>query len=127
MNEEIDGTTNPLKHANSKTQPHRRIIHVLDKDYHALSVPSTTTYQDRTMLTVNSHKLDFLNDNQEQQLELKDILITIKTTQPNHRSRLKPIIDTWFKLLPSNIFFITDEPDELFSLLTGFFCWITVC
>lgn len=51
---------------------------------------------------------------------LKDIFISVKTTQSNHRTRLAIILDTWFKQAPEVTFFFTDsQPDELYFNLTG--------
>ena len=50
---------------------------------------------------------------------LTDLIITVKTTKLNHVSRLIPIIKTWFKLIPSKVYFISDEYDQLISNLTS--------
>ncbi|XP_053202888.1 fringe glycosyltransferase-like [Panonychus citri] len=51
---------------------------------------------------------------------LKDIFISVKTTQSNHRTRLKIILDTWFKQSAGVTYFFTDSPsDEQYSKLIG--------
>ncbi|CAF0860453.1 unnamed protein product [Brachionus calyciflorus] len=59
--------------------------------------------------------------------KLCDLVITIKTTKENHETKLKAIIETWFTLVPSKTFIITDEFDEKISQLTNNHLINTTC
>jgi len=65
--------------------------------------------------------------NAKDNTDLPDLLITVKTTKKNHKTRLKSIINTWFKLVSSITYFITDEEDTNFSNKTGGKMIITDC
>ena len=71
-----------------------------------------------------SEKVTFALPVPEPVVQLNDVIFTIKTTKNNHRSRLIPIISTWFQSVANQTFFITDEEDSLISQLTGKFVWI---
>uniref|UniRef100_A0A0N5CG50 Fringe glycosyltransferase n=1 Tax=Strongyloides papillosus TaxID=174720 RepID=A0A0N5CG50_STREA len=47
------------------------------------------------------------------------LTITVKTTSKNYDTRVRDILDTWFKKLPNNIWFITDLDDDQISTLSG--------
>uniref|UniRef100_A0AC35FB46 Fringe n=1 Tax=Panagrolaimus sp. PS1159 TaxID=55785 RepID=A0AC35FB46_9BILA len=50
------------------------------------------------------------------------ILITVKTTFKNHLTRIRQIYDTWYKLAPESIYFISDAFDPVLnSTLQGRF------
>ncbi|KHJ41385.1 Fringe-like protein [Trichuris suis] len=48
-----------------------------------------------------------------------DVFITIKTSRIFHNTRVRCILETWFKLAPDNIYFITDTADPILSNKTN--------
>jgi len=53
------------------------------------------------------------------ELSLDDIFISVKTTGKYHKSRLTPILDTWFSLAPSSTWIFSDTSDPELSRRTG--------
>jgi hypothetical protein len=51
--------------------------------------------------------------------KLCDLTVTVKTTKNNHFFKLRTIVDTWFRLVPSKVFFITDHKDQEYSNKTS--------
>ncbi|KAL7033210.1 hypothetical protein ACKWTF_007506 [Chironomus riparius] len=52
-------------------------------------------------------------------IDLDDIFISIKTTKKYHNTRLKLIIETWFQLARDQIWFFTDDDDQVYQNLTN--------
>jgi len=50
---------------------------------------------------------------------LDDIFISVKTTGKYHKSRLTPILDTWFSLAPSSTWIFSDTSDSEVTRRTG--------
>uniref|UniRef100_A0A914CQL1 Fringe n=1 Tax=Acrobeloides nanus TaxID=290746 RepID=A0A914CQL1_9BILA len=48
-----------------------------------------------------------------------ELTITVKTTRKFHNTRVKDILDTWFRLSPENIFFISDTNDQALNQSTN--------
>lgn len=136
--EEIDGTTNTFTSIKSKVGQ-SRILNSIVNDMHSSTPQDPDTKRTIRIITPNKFfpelKRNFVDQSLSnvlpvrkaqsiRQKELDDIVITIKTTKKNHRSRLVPIIKTWFQYVPSHTYFITDEEDELISKITGKNSWI---
>jgi hypothetical protein len=51
--------------------------------------------------------------------KLCDLTVTVKTTKNNHFFKLKTIVDTWYRLAPSKVFFVTDHKDAQFANFTS--------
>ncbi|CEF66905.1 Fringe glycosyltransferase [Strongyloides ratti] len=47
------------------------------------------------------------------------LTITVKTTSKNYNTRIQDILDTWFRKLPNNIWFVSDYDDEDISNVSG--------
>jgi len=45
-------------------------------------------------------------------LSLEDVFISVKTTGKFHKSRLEPVLDTWYNLSPTSVWFFTDTEDD---------------
>lgn len=131
--EEIDGTKNTFTNIKSKEEQ-SRILNSIADDMQWSTRPDLDKKRTIRIMTPNKFFPELKRNLVEQSLsnvlhvqnaqsfkpkELDDIVITIKTTKENHRSRLVPIIKTWFQYVPSHIYFITDEEDELISKITG--------
>ena len=41
-------------------------------------------------------------------LTIEDVFFSVKTTGKNHDTRVKVIVDTWFKMAHNSVFFFTD-------------------
>ncbi|KAI5716344.1 hypothetical protein M8J76_004930 [Diaphorina citri] len=52
-------------------------------------------------------------------LSLNDIFIAVKTTVNYHKTRLPPIINTWFQLAKNQTWFFTDTDDEQLQDITN--------
>ncbi|CDW57844.1 fringe glycosyltransferase [Trichuris trichiura] len=48
-----------------------------------------------------------------------DVFITVKTSWIFHNTRVRCILETWFKLAPDNIYFVTDTADPILSNKTN--------
>uniref|UniRef100_A0A0N5AMK4 Fringe glycosyltransferase n=1 Tax=Syphacia muris TaxID=451379 RepID=A0A0N5AMK4_9BILA len=46
------------------------------------------------------------------------LVIGVKTTEKYHNTRVKDILDTWFKLAPNIVYFVTDTEDALLNRTT---------
>ena len=53
---------------------------------------------------------------------LSDVFISVKTTGRFHRSRLGPVLDTWFPMARKQTWFFTDEEDRVLHEATGKYC-----
>jgi hypothetical protein len=69
---------------------------------------------------------NYLN-NSLNNLALCDLIITIKTTKQNHKTKLLNIIETWYDLIFSKVFIVSDEKDEIISNLTNNKLIVTNC
>lgn len=131
--EQIDGTTNTFTGVKSQIRQSRILNSVADDIQSSTRLKHDTK---RAFKKINQNKFfpeqekslfyqkssNVLSTRKAQPIkpkELDDIIITVKTTKKNHRSRLVPIINTWFQYSPSQIYFITEEKDELISKITG--------
>ncbi|XP_015782113.1 fringe glycosyltransferase [Tetranychus urticae] len=63
--------------------------------------------------------LTLLSNHVSGKKRLKDIFLSVKTTQSNHRTRLAIILKTWFKQAPEDTYFFTDQKDDEFNRLTN--------
>jgi hypothetical protein len=104
LNEEIDGTTNTA---------YKNQISRIFYELNASKIKLDTSEVQPQILRTNAI--------------LSDLLITIKTTKSNHRTRLKPILDTWFNLVSTKTYFITDGEDQAYSIKTGNKMVVTNC
>jgi len=50
---------------------------------------------------------------------LSDVFISVKTSQRFHRTRLRPVLDTWFQTAKRETWFFTDGQDEELQRATG--------
>ncbi|XP_037073880.1 fringe glycosyltransferase-like [Pollicipes pollicipes] len=50
---------------------------------------------------------------------LRDVFISVKTSGQFHATRLPPILDTWFKRVPTQTWFFTDQEDPELLQRTG--------
>lgn len=111
LNEEIDGTTNTIYKGHKSI-----VLNSITSHYSREKFNET-----RLEKIVYSTNMETTRRQEDYLIDLTDIVITIKTTLKNHRSRLKPIIDTWFKLVPQKTYFVTDNEDQAYSYKTGKF------
>lgn len=52
-------------------------------------------------------------------LRLEDVFISVKTSGKFHKTRLTPILETWFQTAPEQTWFFTDSEDPGLNLRTG--------
>jgi hypothetical protein len=95
------------------------ILQILSKKYHQKSKVESNDSN-----SCNYMKYDKWSSGQNEYADLGDmcdLTVTVKTTKNNHDSKIKTILDTWFKLAPSRVYFVTDQKDDEFSKLTSNF------
>ena len=102
-NEEIDGSIDSTKRNLNRTSTFKMDVTISLQE----STKSMISEQQDSQMLNNECFLmrNLMNKRSKNKNidKLCDLLITIKTTKTNHRSRIKLIIDTWFKLISSKV------------------------
>lgn len=118
-NEEIDGSIDSTKRNLNRTSTFKMDVTISLQE----STKSMISEQQDSQMLNNECFLmrNLMNKRSKNKNidKLCDLLITIKTTKTNHRSRIKLIIDTWFKLISSKTYLVTDAKDDYFSRATN--------
>ncbi|XP_014679590.1 PREDICTED: beta-1,3-N-acetylglucosaminyltransferase lunatic fringe-like, partial [Priapulus caudatus] len=72
-----------------------------------------------TLKTITDARVAMEQKNESRSTRLDDIFLSVKTTYKFHETRLRMIVDTWFRLAPHQTYFFTDKDDPEFIKLTG--------
>uniref|UniRef100_H2XPZ2 Fringe-like glycosyltransferase domain-containing protein n=1 Tax=Ciona intestinalis TaxID=7719 RepID=H2XPZ2_CIOIN len=84
-------------------------IKVAEKSYQKIREP-----RELTATTVTT-----LEKEENEELTLKDVFITVKTCAKYHQSRIRVLVKTWFTLAREQIYFFSDADDDDLTRSTG--------
>jgi fringe protein len=103
------------------------VIVVTSEAMHSIGIVVLVLIQHTTSAPVVSNTDDNTIAGSDDKVSVDDIFISVKTSGKFHKSRLSPILDTWFSLALSSTWIFSDEEDPDVTRRTGGHLIKTAC